>query len=129
MSEVQSLLKIVSDGLKTLARRVEVIAERVDDVAGTKRSAKPAGKRKSPTVKKARSPNKAAPVAAKKKTVKAPTAADTVLTVISRARKGVNTAAIKQKTGYNQKKVANIIFKLKKQGKIKTLEKGLYAKV
>jgi hypothetical protein len=128
MSEVQSLLKIVSDGLKNLAQRVEAIAAKVDDVAGAKRPAKPAGKKKSPAVKKARSVKKAAPAAAKKKGVKSPTAADTVLTVISRAKKGVNSAAIKQKTGYNQKKVANIIFKLKKQGKIKALEKGLYAK-
>jgi hypothetical protein len=65
---------------------------------------------------------------ANNKTVKSPTAADAVLTVIGRAKKGAGTAAIKEKTGYNQKKVANIIFKLKKQGKIKTLEKGVYTK-
>jgi len=32
MKEVQSLLKIVSDGLKTLAQGVEAIAEKLDDV-------------------------------------------------------------------------------------------------
>jgi hypothetical protein len=32
------------------------------------------------------------------------------------------------KTGYNQKKVANLVFKLRKQGKIKSVVKGVYVK-
>jgi hypothetical protein len=134
MKEVQSLLKIVSDGLKTLAQKVEAIAEKVDDVAGAKSPAKRAGKAKPPAAKKAvkakktapAAAKKAAPAAAKKADTKAPTAANTVLAIIDSANQGVNTAAIKEKTGFDQKKVANIIFKLKKQGKIKTAAKGVY---
>ena len=33
MKELQSVLSIVSDGLKTLAKGVEAIAEKVDEVA------------------------------------------------------------------------------------------------
>lgn len=55
-------------------------------------------------------------------------AVDTVLGVIKRSKKGVNTASIMKKTGYDRKKVANIIFKLKKQGKIKSETKGVYLK-
>ena len=134
MKEVQSLLKIVSDGLKTLAQKVEAIAEKVDDVAGAKSPTKRAGKAKPPAAKKAvkakktapAAAKKAAPAAAKKADTKAPTAANTVLAIIDSANQGVNTAAIKEKTGFDQKKVANIIFKLKKQGKIKTAAKGVY---
>ncbi|MBW1837197.1 MAG: hypothetical protein JRI99_09670, partial [Deltaproteobacteria bacterium] len=67
---------------------------------------------------------KAAPAKpAKKVAVKKPasekaagevTAADTVLGIIKRGKKGVDTAALMEKTGYNQKKIANIVFKLKK---------------
>ena len=128
MKEVQALLKIVADGLKTLAQGVEAIAEKVDNTGGTKSSPQPGLKVKTPAAQKTKRLKKAAPAAAEKKAVKSPTAAETVLTIISRAKKGMNTAAIKEKTGYNQKKVANIIFKLKKQGKIKTLEKGVYTK-
>jgi hypothetical protein len=32
------------------------------------------------------------------------------------------------KTGYNRKKVANLIFKARKQGKVKSEEKGIYVK-
>ena len=134
MKEVQSLLKIVSDGLKTLAQKVEAIAEKVDDVAGAKSPAKRAVKTKPPAAKKTVKAKKAAPAAEKKAApatikkadTKAPTAADKVLAIIDSAKQGVNTAAIKEKTGFDQKKVANIIFKLKKQGKIKTAEKGVY---
>jgi hypothetical protein len=128
MKEVQSLLKIVSDGLKTLAQKVETIAEKVDDVAGAKGPAKRAGKTKASAAGKTVKAKKAAPPAAKKSNTKARTAADTVLAIIDGAKQGVNTAAIKEKTGFNQKKVANIVFKLKKQGKIKTAAKGVYTK-
>ena len=33
-----------------------------------------------------------------------------------------------EKTGYNQKKIANLVFKLRKQGKIKSVGKGVYVK-
>lgn len=69
-------------------------------------------------------------VAAKKpaarKTTK--TAIDTVLGVIKGYKRGANTAALMKKTGFNKKKVWNIIFELKKQGKIKSEIKGIYLK-
>ncbi len=57
------------------------------------------------------------------------TAVDTVLTIIKRSKKGVGTASLMEKTGYNQKKIANLVYKLKMQGKIKSVEKGVYMKV
>ena len=57
------------------------------------------------------------------------TALDTVFGVISRSKKGVDTATIMEKTGYNRKQVANYIYKLSKQGKIKSVERGVYTKV
>jgi len=56
------------------------------------------------------------------------TAVDTVLAIIKRSKKGVGTAALMEKTGYNQKKISNLVYKLKKQGKIKSFRKGVYVK-
>ena len=56
------------------------------------------------------------------------TTADTVLAIINSFKKGVNTESLMKKTGYNQKKIANVIYKLKKQGKIKSAGKGAYVK-
>ncbi len=135
MPEMQSLLKMVSDGLKTLAQGVEAIAEKVaeavkTDSAGPAKSKKQSAPvKKAKTVsKKAKAAKKPAPKVVRKKAVKPTTAVDTVLNIIIRSKEGVNTAAIKAKTGYDQKKVANIVYKLKKQGKIKTSQKGVYVK-
>ena len=87
-----------------------------------KKAAKKAPAKKAAAKKKA--PAKKAPA---KKAAKV-TAADAVLKVINRTKKGVNTATLMKKTGFDNKKVANIIFKLKKQGKIKNPQKGLYVK-
>jgi len=55
-------------------------------------------------------------------------AADTVLGVIKRSKKSVDTAALVKKTGFDKKKIQNIFYKLKKQGKIKAAGKGVYVK-
>ncbi len=131
MKEVQSLLKLVSDGLKTLAQGVEAIADKVDEAS----KAKSRSARKAPAQKET-APPKPAPQAKKpaaktpaKKTAKSATAVDTVMTLISRSDKGVSAADIKSKTGFDQKKVANIVYKLKKQNKIKSIDKGVYVKL
>ena len=54
---------------------------------------------------------------------------DTVLALISSSSKGVSAADIKSRTGYDQKKVANIVYKLKKKNKIKSIGKGVYVKI
>jgi hypothetical protein len=74
-------------------------------------------------------PAKKAPKApVKKKAVKA-TATDQVLNIINRLKRGADTATLMEKTGFDQKKVRNILQRTYKQGKIKRLEKGIYVGV
>lgn len=56
------------------------------------------------------------------------TAVDTVLAIINSSKKGIGTTALMEKTGYNQKKISNLVYKLGKQGKIKSVSKGVYVK-
>lgn len=135
MKEVQSLLKMLSEGLKTLAQGVEAIAAKVDDAAKTKSAGQakskpqPAPAKKAKTGrKKAKAAQKPAAKVVKKPAAKTTTAVDTVSNIISLSSDGVNTAAVMAETGYDQKKVANIVYKLKKQGKIKAVQKGVYVK-
>jgi hypothetical protein len=135
MKEVQKLLKLVSDGLKSLAQGVDAIAKKVDETAKTKRNVATHSKKQSESPKSDKRENKAvkeaekpAPQAAKKKAAKPATAMDTVLNIIGSSKTGITTAAIREKSGYEQKKVSNIVYKLKKQGKIKALKKGVYVK-
>ncbi len=55
-----------------------------------------------------------------------PTATDRVLKIIKRSKKGVNAATLMTKTGFDLKKVRNILQRTYKQGKIKRVEKGVY---
>jgi putative endonuclease len=88
---------------------------------------KKVAKKKAPAKKTAAKKTGAKKKAPAKKAAKV-TAADAILKVVNRTKKGINTADLMKKTGFDNKKVANIIFKLKKQGKIKNPEKGIYVK-
>jgi len=51
---------------------------------------------------------------------------DKVLAIINRSKKGVDTATLMKKTGFDQKKVRNILHRTYKQGKITRVGKGIY---
>ncbi len=140
MKEIDVVLKSLSDGLKAIAKSMEAVAKQVDALTTSKPKAKTT--KKAPVRKATSSRKPAARKVAPKKTVKktparavkkspAPkrvTAVDTILAMISRSKKGVSVATLKNKTKFNDKKIANIVYKLKKQGKIKSASKGLYVK-
>jgi len=134
MKELDVFLKTVVEGMKSMAQGIEVLAEKLDTIAKSrvdvtpkrKANAKPARKAPAKSSKK-KAAQKASKTAVSKKE-KTPTAVDTVLAIVSRSKKGVNTAILMEKTGYDQKKISNLLYKLKKQGKIKSVNKGVYLK-
>jgi len=54
------------------------------------------------------------------------TASDIVLEVIERSKKGTGFTDIQNKTGFGDKKLRNIIFRLHKLGKITRKSRGIY---
>jgi len=55
------------------------------------------------------------------------TVTEKVLSVIKRSSKGVDIARLKARTGLEDKKIRNIVFRLSKQGTIKRVGRGVYA--
>jgi hypothetical protein len=55
-----------------------------------------------------------------------PAAIDVVLDTIKRSKQGIGFAAIQAKTGFDEKKIRNIIFRLNKIGKIERQSRGIY---
>ncbi len=53
---------------------------------------------------------------------------ETVLKIIKRHRKGIDISKLKDKTGLDGKKIHNIVFELRKQGKIKSIRTVFYVK-
>jgi len=54
------------------------------------------------------------------------TAVDIVLDTIKQSRQGLGFVEIQAKTGFEEKKIRNIIFRLNKNGKIKRKRRGIY---
>ena len=130
MKDFDVALKAVVDGLRSIAQGVEKLAEKLEKSAPKKESKvkrKAAAKPQKAPVKKA--PAKKASAKKAVKTKKQPaTAADAVLAIVNRSKKGVDSATLVEKTGFDNKKIANIVFKLRKQGKIKSFIRGVYTK-
>ena len=119
---IQQDLKAVQRDIKALGKSIDkLIAE-----AGKSEKPKVAMKATAKPIKAKttkRSPAQKAP--AKKKTAPL-TATDQVLNIIKRSKKGVNAATLMTKTGFDMKKVRNILQRTYKMGKIKRVEKGVY---
>jgi len=86
--------------------------------SGLKKGAKPAAAKA-----RAKTPAKKDP--AKKKT-QGLTDTAKVLAIIKRSKKGVDVATLRQKTGVDEKKIRNVIYKAFKEGIIKRTGRGIY---
>jgi putative endonuclease len=116
--ELQSVVKSIqqlSDSVGTIVNSVERLAQ-ADSPKDTK--AKRAPTRKKVVVKNG--------VVEKIKRIPA---TKIVYDTIQNSAQGVDTASLMKATGFNQRKIHNITFRLKKQGRIKSGERGLYQKV
>ena len=128
MKNLKKNLQAVNRDLKALAKKVDQIVVAVGKLEKPKVAKKPkakAAKRK--PARKTVAKKVAVKKPAAKKTTKL-TAVDTILGFIERSRKGVNTATLKKKTGFKDHKIHTTVYKLKKQGKVKSVGRGVYLK-
>jgi hypothetical protein len=116
--------------LTAMKKDLTAISKKLETLLKAVEKSEKATATKAPKAKAVKAtPAKMAPKApAKKKAVKV-TATDEILKIINRSKKGVNTSALMEKTGFNQKKVTNILNRTFKQGKIKRVDKGIYVGV
>ena len=127
MKNLKKDLETVNKELKAIVKKTESLMKAVDKIEksqATKAVAKPARKA---AVKPTRPVKKAT---AKQPAEKAeqPTAYDTLLGFINKSKKGLSVEQLMTKTGFNNKKIANLVYKAKKQGKVKSAGSGVYIK-
>jgi len=121
-------MKNLKKNLQAVNRELKALAKEVD------RAAVAVGKLEKPKAKVVkRKPVKktvAKKVAAKKRAAKKTklSVIDTVFGAIKRYKKGVSAAALMKETGFNERQIHNNVYKLKKQGKIKSVGRGVYLK-
>ena len=121
MKQLKKDLRAVSRELKALTKKTEKLMNTVDKLE----KAQAAGKRKAKA--KAKITRKAPAKKAVTKKVTALTATDQVINIIKRAKKGADVPTLIKKTGFEDKKIRNIVFRAFKQGKIKKVGRGIYA--
>ncbi len=114
-TNLKSVLSFMSNTLKILSKETENLAKKVEKlerVRTTEEAKKKARKRK-----------------IDKRKVKSLMMTEAVLKIIRRHKKGVNISKLKEKTGIDNRKIYNIIYNLKKQGKVKSGGIGIYIKM
>jgi hypothetical protein len=122
MKEIETVLKSISEALKIFADGVESIAKKIDDISAAQQAAAKAKPKKN----KSSAPKTQGKTAASKAKPRAGTAIEVTYGFIKRSRNGITTPALMKKTGFDEKKIQNIIYKLKKQDKITSKERGVY---
>ena len=113
MNQLKKDLKAVAKDLKRLTQKADRMIKRLEKLDKAQAAKKPKAK------------------AVRKTTAKKPTrvsASGTVLAIIKRSRKGIDTVALRKKTGFKYNHVRTILYRLKKQGKIKSGGRALYVK-
>jgi len=115
-------LQALNKAVKVLERKMEKLIKEFDKRKKAKVTKKATAKPvKAKTIK--RLPVKKAP--AKKRPAKL-TATAKVLRIINRSKKGVDVATLMKKTGFDNKKISNILHRAFKAGKIKRMDRGKY---
>ncbi len=113
MDQLKKDLKAVAKDLKRLTQKTDKMIKRLERLEKAQAAKKPKAK------------------AVRKTTAKKPTrvsASGTVLAIVKRSRKGIDTVTLEKKTGFKGRKIRDTIFRLRKQGKIKSERKGIYVK-
>ncbi len=128
MKKLKQDLTTVNKELKALVKKTESLMKAADRVEKAQ-AAKP--KKASP--KKAIKQKAVKKVAAKKTPAKKKasklTGTDKVLNIINSSKNGVTTQTLIKKTGFDAKKIRNMIFRATKMGKIKSVSRGIYVGV
>ncbi|MGD9322209.1 MAG: hypothetical protein PVH99_19705 [Desulfobacteraceae bacterium] len=118
MKEVKKDLQALTRQLKALARDTERLAKKLDKLQKAQAAKKPKVKRRARPAKKKVTKKRAPKLSA----------SQSVLNIIKRSSKGVDTATLRKKTGFQGRKVRDILYRLKKQRKIRSPRKGVYIK-
>lgn len=123
--KLKSPAQHAAGALKAFTKQTDKLIKAVHKFEKEKAAKRKKAKAKAKPAKKARA-KKAAPKKPAAKKAKPVTATDQVLKIIKRSKKGVDVPTLTKKTGFEDKKVRNIINRTLKQGKIKRVGRGVY---
>ena len=120
-------LQAVRRDFKALERKMEKLLKAAEKAGAAKKVTKSkAVKTKTAKPKKTRATTAKRATRTTRKRAPQVTATDQILRIIKRSKKGVDVPTLKKKTGFDDKKVRNIVFRASKEGRIKKSGRGIY---
>ena len=122
LQEIQKEIQSIVKSIHKLADSVGNIVTAVEKLAHTD-SLKVVKAKRAPTRKKVVVKNGVVDK------IKRIPATQIVYDIIQKSAQGVDTAALMKATGYNQRKIHNVTFRLKNKGQITSVGRGVYKKV
>jgi hypothetical protein len=118
ITHVKTVLTFTSKTLRAMTEEMGSLIEKVDRLEKVRRpmvSHKTDSRDKSGLLKAARSGR-----------TSSLTATDQVLNIVKRHKKGVHVAKLKARTGFDDSKIGNILYRASKEGRVKRVSRGLY---
>ena len=112
VANLEAMISFVSNTAKILSQESKNLIEKVEK------------REKAPAAKEAEKKARARQFAKRKAVVLEE--AETIFKIIKSHKKGVDISKLRDKTDFDAKKLERIVFKLRKQGKIKSLRRGFY---
>ncbi|MBN2124443.1 MAG: hypothetical protein JW821_09145 [Deltaproteobacteria bacterium] len=119
MREMKKAVRDMAKGLVALGNEIDRMEKRIAKLEA----------RKSTTPRKRGRPKASTTKKQMRKKPRKETAKDAVYAAVAKSRKGIGMSALKEKTGFADRKIWGIIQRLKKEGKIASPSRGMYAKV
>ena len=111
MKQLKKDFQALARDLKRLTQKIDKMVKRFEGFDKPKKVGKPSAK---PTKK----------AIAKKAT--SASASEIVLSHIKRSENGIDNTTLQKKTGFDNQKIRSNLYKLRKQGKITTVSRGLH---
>lgn len=111
-------MKKAAKDLRSIARQLNTLVQKTETMAkalGSAPKAAPAKKPAAATKKKASPKGQAA------------TPTDQVLAIMKRFKKGISVEALREKSGFTEKQISNIVHRACKKGKMKRIGRGVYS--
>jgi hypothetical protein len=115
MKTLKRDLQSITKGLKTLLKKTERVERELEKLPSARRGRPPAKTRGTR--------------AAGRSSISEQTVTERVYHIIEKSRRGATTTQIREKTGFDDKKIWNAINRLKTQAKIKSARKGIYVTI
>ncbi len=126
MNEFDQFIRTLSEGIRSFAKGMETIAEQLDEYVESPDKDSRDDKKEDKSTNVINLDRKKTPDGPEPG--KSLSDTDTIYRFIAQSKDGIDIEALQEQSGFEKRKIYNIVYRLKKQGKIRSRTQGVYVK-